>query len=364
MKGARVLAAIDEAYWAMHPAAYESMRAIVESWAGLSHASPRLSAEERQAAIEARQSEQSVTFSAPSTIAVLNMFGVISPRMGMMDDMSQEGCALDSFSARYNRAMNDASIAGVIVNVDSPGGNVFQVKETGDLIFRVRENKPNIAVSTGMAASAAFWLFTQFKERVVSPSSEVGSVGVLMRHMDMSKAFEEAGFKVTYITAPAGGNKAEGNPYTPLSDETLDHYTSRCEEYYQDFLTDLARGSGVKAKTIDADWGRGRMVGARAAVRLGMADRIGSLQYEIDRLAVALSKKRPATAAESEELYRFAMEAEGRIEAYEAQSVRVEEETAPVQEVKAKETEETIASVGATEEDRTARARARLRLAG
>jgi ClpP class serine protease len=99
------------------------------------------------------------------------------------------------------------------------------------------------------------------------------------------------GLKVTFITAPEGGYKSEGNPFESLSPETEDHYKARCGEYYQGFLKALSRGRGVKAATIDKDWGRGRMMGAQAAKNLGIVDRIGTVQGEIDRMAQAIAKR-------------------------------------------------------------------------
>jgi signal peptide peptidase SppA len=297
--GSRILSFIDAGFWAMHPAHFVSMREIVGSWASAPGFPPALSRADKDAAIAAAQAGRPTqAYQAPQTIAVLSIFGVISPRGGMMDDMSQQGCSMESFGAKYRSVMTDSNVAGVLVEVDSPGGNVFQVPETADLIYSLRDQKPNVAVVTGMCASAAFWLGSQFGELVACPSSEVGSIGVLMRHDDLSKAAEAAGVTVDFITSPRDGNKAEGNPFTPLGDDTREYYNSRTDEYYDMFLSALARGRDVSsqgntsaASLIDQTWGRGRMVGAAKALDLGMVDRIGTMQSEIDRMAGKLAKK-------------------------------------------------------------------------
>lgn len=256
MSRGRVLAFVDESYWAMLPSAYESMRAILASWAELPNSPPRLSPPEREAAISAARDDQpSRTYTAPSSIAVLNMFGVIAPRVGMIE-MSTEGVALDQWAARYRKTMNDPEVAAVVVNCDSPGGNVYQVTETGDTIYSLRDLKPNVCVTTGMCASAGYWICSQFAELVCSPSAQVGSIGVLMCHHDVSKMAEEAGVEVTYISSPRGGNKSEGNPFTPLGEETIEWYNSQSDLYYADFLAALSRGRAQKTKLIDQEWGR------------------------------------------------------------------------------------------------------------
>lgn len=349
MSTSRVLRFLDSTFWAMYPPAYETMRAVIESWAGLPHAMPRLSPAEQEAAVLAAQADRpSQVYTSPSSIAVINMFGIIAPRTSMIE-MSQEGCPLDMWSAKYRRALSDPDIGAIAVNSDGPGGSVFQVQETGDLIYGTRGQKPVVCVVTGMSASATFWINSQFPELVASPSSQLGSIGVLMRHEDISKMAEDAGVKMTYISSPRGGNKAEGNPFTPLSDETEEYYNAQCDEYYSSFLAALARGRSVKARTIDQDWGRGRMVGAQTALKLGMVDRISTLQAEIDKLAIALSKQKGKMRAEQEqELTAFMAGVEER-QAQEEATI-LAERAALVEE--------------AAEAERVAAARARLSLLG
>lgn len=290
MKDSKLLSWIDSTYWAMYPPAFESLRAVVSAWAGPAP----LSREDKDTAIASAQAaRQAAVYQAPATIAVLSMFGVISPRAGMVSDLSQEGCSLDRWAAQYRSAMLDSNVAGVLVNADTPGGNVYQVQETADLIYSLREMKPNVCVVTGMGASAGLYLISQFRELVCSPSAEVGSIGVLMRHQEVSKMAEAEGVTTTYITSPRDGNKAEGNPFTPLAAESVEYYNSRTDEYYDMFLDALVRGRGVSrdGKTrIDREWGRGRMVGAAKALSLGMVDRVATIQDEIDRMAKGLKK--------------------------------------------------------------------------
>lgn len=306
----RLLSWVDSSYWMMHPPAYETMRAILTSWAGTPGAPLPLSRAEKDAAISAAQAAKPApSYQAPSTIVVMSMFGVIAPRSAGVSDLSfEECCSLDMWSARYKQVMLDSNVAGTITNADTPGGNVYQVPEVADLIYSLRDLKPNVCVVTGMCASAGFFLGAQFKELVCSPSAEVGSIGVLMKHRDVSKMMEELGVKDTYITSPRDGNKAEGNPFSPLLPDSIEHFNSRTDEYYDMFLGALARGRGVTGKSaktmIDQDWGRGRMIGAAKALELGMVDRIGTLQGEIDRMTQSLSKagsgKRMGMEAEAE----------------------------------------------------------------
>lgn len=300
----RILSYIDSSYWAMDLPAFCTFREVITRWAQTPGAPAPFSTEEKQAAIvlsHANNAEAlaaradtpiisagTASSSSPSSsrsIAILSIFGTITPRAGMAGDLSQVGCTMDRFAQQYQAAMTDGNIAGVIVQIDSPGGNVYQVPETADLIYSLRDRKPNVGVVTGSCASAAFWLGAQFSELVACQSSELGSIGVLMKHEDVSEAVKAEGVKITFITSPRDGNKAEGNPFEPLSADSIAYYNSRTDEYYSMFIDALKQGRGVhRNKDIGKAWGAGRMVGAAQAVALGMADRIGTMQGEMDKM--------------------------------------------------------------------------------
>jgi capsid assembly protease len=285
----RTLHFLTEGYWAIEPSRFYNMLAIVEARCGLGLPLTRT---EKDAAISAAQaSREPTTYSSPPQIKVLSLYGTICPRMSYLSDVSQEATSLDAFTARYRAEMADPNTGGIIILIDSPGGNVFGVEEAGEVIYSYRDTKPNVGIVTGMCASAALWLSTQFKELVACPSSDIGSIGVLMRHDDVSARAEMEGLKVTFITAPENGYKSEGNPFEPSTPEFEDHCRMRCGEYYQSFLKALSRGRSVKTATIDKDWGRGRMMGAQAAKSLGIVDRIGTVQGEIDRMAQQVAKR-------------------------------------------------------------------------
>lgn len=297
----RVLRAIHEHYWAMLESAYETMLGIVASrvlGSPPTRAEKDLAIEAAQAAASTRRSG---TPAGGGSIVVMNLFGIIAPRMGAFEDVSQEGTAMDAFAARYSQAMRDPGVGGVVVNVDSPGGSVFGVQEAGDVIYSFRDTKPNTAVFTGMGASAAFWIGTQFARTVGSPGADIGSVGVLSRHDDLSKAAELAGIGVEYITAPEGGFKEEGNPFSPLSESARAHYRERVGEYYEMFVKATARGRGTQPSVVREKFGKGRMYGAKRALDLGMIDAVSTLGEEIDRMASKLARKGGGARAESAE---------------------------------------------------------------
>jgi signal peptide peptidase SppA len=214
-------------------------------------------------------------------VAVIPLFGVIAQRMNMMSAMSG-GTSTELFGKAFKDAVADPSIGGIVLDIDSPGGSVFGVQELWQTIMDARGEKPIVAVANSMAASAAYWIATAADEIVVTPGGEVGSIGVITAHNDLSAALELSGEKVTLISA--GKKKVDGNPFEPLSDQAKADLQARVDTYYTSFVSSVAKARGTTASAVRSGFGEGGMVGAVEAVKLGMADRVGTLETGIQRV--------------------------------------------------------------------------------
>lgn len=216
----------------------------------------------------------------PGSIMVLPLQDVISHRANLLDDFSG-GTSVENFSKQFMGAINNQDIKVIILDVNSPGGAVSGVPELSKMIFDARDKKSIIAQVDADAFSAAYWIATAAQEIVVTPSGEVGSVGVYTMHEDLSKYYEEAGIKETFISA--GQFKVEGNPFEPLSEEARAAIQTRVDDYYSMFIADVARNRGVSKAEVEKNFGQGRVVGAQDAISLKMADRIGTMQDTLAR---------------------------------------------------------------------------------
>jgi signal peptide peptidase SppA len=221
-------------------------------------------------------------------IAVIPVFGIISPRMNLMTAMSG-GTSTDQLAAQIDEAVKAPDIKGIVLDVSSPGGNVYGVPELASRIFNARGQKRIVAAANYQMASAAYWIGSAADEIFMSPSAEAGSIGVVAQHIDLSKAYEAEGVKVTLIHY--GKHKVEGNDTEPLPDEARAYMQSRVDDYGRMFDKAVAQHRNVSVETVQETFGQGRMFGAKDAVKLGMADRIGTLQDAIERAAVRLTNR-------------------------------------------------------------------------
>ena len=166
--------------------------------------------------------------------------------MNLMSDISG-GVSTQMLGDDIKALAADDSVKSIVLDIDSGGGSVYGVEELVSIINEAKESKHITAVANSLAASAAYWIGLACSEFVVTPSGEVGSIGVITAHHDQSMADEAMGVDVTYITA--GKYKAEGNPHQSLDEDALAALQSAVDVYYETFVNSVAKGRGVDAKT-------------------------------------------------------------------------------------------------------------------
>lgn len=227
--------------------------------------------------------EQPPSRSGGRGVAVMSLSGVIMPGPSLLGRLLGIGGGLQEFRANLRAAVADESVGGIVLDIDSPGGSTDQVTETAAEIRAARQIKPVVAVANSKAASAAYWLAAQADELVVTPSGQVGSIGVYGVHQDLTGALANEGITATLISA--GKYKTEGNPLEPLTDEAREAFQALVNDVYGMFVADVAKGRGVTAASVRDGFGQGRMVTAKSAVTDGMADRVDTLDNVIARMA-------------------------------------------------------------------------------
>lgn len=223
-------------------------------------------------------------------VAVIPLKGLITPQPSFLSMLFGGGGGLQAFRAQLRDAVNAEDITAIILDVDSPGGSTDLIAEVAAELRAARTVKPLVAVANTWAASAAYWLAAQADELIVTPSGEVGSIGVYCAHEDISGFEDQLGIKTTLISA--GKYKTEGNPYEPLSDEARQALQDKVDTYYAMFVSDVAKGRGVTASAVRAGYGEGRMLTADQAVAEKLADRVDTLDATITRLVTAPGKTR------------------------------------------------------------------------
>lgn len=221
------------------------------------------------------------------SVEIVPVQGVISQKVSLLSKYSG-GTSTEALQSSIQQALDDSQIQTILLDIDSPGGSVFGVPELADFLLQARGRKKIVALANPVAASAAYWIAACCSEIVVTPSGQVGSIGVLCVHDDISQAQEKVGVRTTVMRS--GKYKAEGNPYEPLSEEARAEMQRQLDAYYDMFVRAVASGRGVDPRSVRSGFGQGRMVMAAEAKGLGMVDRLGTLDATLGRLLLRSSR--------------------------------------------------------------------------
>jgi len=230
-------------------------------------------------AIEARLGQplnnQREPYQVTDGVAVLPVEGVIAKRMNLLTRISG-GVSTQLLEHDFKAALADDRAHSILLSVDSPGGNVDGVFELARTIYEARGGEKRIvALADGMMASAGYWIGSA-AERVfiTGETTQVGSIGVVATHTDISKAEEMRGVKTTEITA--GKYKRIASEHKPLSDEARAAIQEQVDHLYSVFVNEVARHRAKDVKTVLDKMADGRIFLGKKAAEVGLADGVST----------------------------------------------------------------------------------------
>jgi len=183
--------------------------------------------------------------------------------------------------AEMVRQINQApNIAGLVVNIDSGGGEAYATKELSDEIRNLK--KPTITLVDGFACSAAYWIGSATSEVVLSSAADVvGSIGTYVTLLDDKEFYESKGIKIHEIYASKSNNKnathreaLQGN-YDPIIQEMIDPVNEL-------FLQAVSKHRAASTLADDALSGKTYM--GKKAIKAGLADTIAGMDYCIQKI--------------------------------------------------------------------------------
>jgi signal peptide peptidase SppA len=215
-------------------------------------------------------------------IAVLPIVGSLVRRGTWLD----AECGMMSYgliTSAVTEILMDSSVRGLMLEIDSGGGEASGCFDCADFIktASAATGKPVWAHSNEVMCSAAYALGSSGEQIWLARTAEVGSIGVLAAHVDVSGADKQAGVKWTYIFA--GDHKTDGNIHEKLSDGARDR-TQADVDHLMDMFVELAsQNRGMTAEEIrdtNADIYRGTL-----AVESGLADEVGTFDEALEAFA-------------------------------------------------------------------------------
>jgi protease-4 len=185
----------------------------------------------------------------------------------------------------------DSGIKGVIVRIDSPGGAVAPSQEIYEAIKRLKKTKPVISSFESTAASGGYYIAVATDKIYTNPGTITGSIGVIMDFINLGEVYKWA--KVDRYNLKSGKFKDVGSDTRPMSPEEKAIMQDTIMNVYEQFVGAVAEGRKLpkeKVRTL-AD---GRIYTGDQAVKLGLADKLGTLDDAVDEMkSLAKIKGKP-----------------------------------------------------------------------
>lgn len=288
--------------WMMEPRTVGKLAAILHRHSQ----GVKLSAEEVRSIVEKRDAELSARNASAARIkaaaerpyelyengtAVIPITGVIAKRSSQVMGISgPQGVSVEQIRRGMDQALADASVARIVLAIDSPGGSVDGIADLADQIHASRAKKEIVAFADGQMCSAAYFIGSAASRIVAAQDSAIGSIGVYCILEDWSKYLEEYGLKEEMIKA--GKFKGYGHSDFPITDDTRKLVQEEVDAYYTQFVNAVAKQRGFSTERALA-LGDGRIHIGAAAKEVGLVDEIGTFESVIGRGSGRIQSTRP-----------------------------------------------------------------------
>jgi len=223
---------------------------------------------------------------APEGIAVIPIHGSMVKRsLGV--EAASGLTSYGDIAAMLDAALADPQVSGILLDIDSPGGEASGSFELARRVREVAAQKPVWAVANDAAYSAAYAIAASAQRLFVTETGGVGSIGVIALHVDQSVKDAKEGYHFTAITA--GAHKNDYSPHEPLSDAAKTELQGEVDRLYAIFTEHVAA-----MRSLDLDAVRATEAGlyfGSNAVAQGLADGVQTLEATLSQFHLFLNAR-------------------------------------------------------------------------
>lgn len=263
--------------WAITDEAFERVIAIASR--------DEFFAEARERALQARDgtpldNTRSVEMRGP--VAIIPIDGPLFRKASLLTDVSG-ATSYSTLRKDLAAALDNPQVGAILLEVNSPGGEVDGCTELGAAIRAARGRKPLWAYVGGMMASAAYWLGSACDRIVCSETALIGSIGVKVALIDDSEAEAKEGRRTILIVSDQSPDKSD----SPIDEKVIARNKARATELAAIFVRTVAENRGVSEAKVLADFGKGDVLVGASALAAGMVDEVGN---DIEAVIAALEQ--------------------------------------------------------------------------
>lgn len=222
-------------------------------------------------------------------VAVIPIEGIVAKRMNLMTRISG-GVSTQILQQNLKEALADKDVKAILLDIDSPGGTVDGTENLAADILAARDaypDKPIVAYTDGMMASAAYWIGAAARRIYISGDTPiVGSIGVVTSHVDYSQYEQKLGIKTTEVYA--GKYKRIASEYSSLSKEGRQYLQDQVDTIYSIFVDRVASARPEKLSIPvegSIPWAEGKIFTGQQARNAGLVDGVSTRSALIQKLS-------------------------------------------------------------------------------
>jgi capsid assembly protease len=201
-----------------------------------------------------------------------------------------------SLRARVDEAMDDAKVRAVLLDIDSPGGQVAGLFDLTRHLFALRSaaTKPFWAIADDSATSAAYAIASTAQRVFTTPTAVTGSIGARVMHIDQSEYNRQLGVTITEVAS--GARKTDLSSYKPLNARGLATLKELVGQAAEQFFAEVSRHRPALTVEVLRAQEAGVFIGT-AAVEAGLVDAVANLDEVLDELREEIGASRASASA-------------------------------------------------------------------
>jgi len=226
------------------------------------------------------------SYFASDKIVVIDITGVISAASGSMYDVADSQSICDQLKA----AQEDSSVKAVIVNLNTPGGEVTASDEIYHqvMLLRSKFHKPVVAMMNSLAASGGYYVAVACDEIVANKLTLTGSIGVIIEGYNYAELFNKIGLKSEVYKSGPMKDMLDGS--RPRTEEERVIVQKLVDNTYDEFVNVVSNGRKIPKSQLKGTFlADGRVFDGKQALEHKLVDKLG---YFDDAVAEAAALAR------------------------------------------------------------------------
>ncbi|APR98969.1 S49 family peptidase [Wolbachia endosymbiont of Folsomia candida] len=227
-------------------------------------------------------------------VAIVPIYGILTKNPGTFDDILGM-TSYERIRFQIEEALGNDKVETILLDIDSPGGEVNGIFDLADFIYESRSKKKIVAIANDDAYSAAYAIASSAEKVFVTRTSGVGSIGVIASHIDQSGFDEKQGIK--YTTIFAGSRKNDLNPHEPINSEGLESLRGEIDRLYGMFVQLIARNRNLSIEAVKST--EAGLYFGQKAIEIGIADGIITFSEFINQHRRNFTMNEQATKAQT-----------------------------------------------------------------